>query len=258
MIPKVIHYNFGLDPFFCKKPFAYFHYLNVLSARRINPDYTINLYYHYKPDHLYFDKLSDICNLIKIEDLEIYDKNKFAYTEHLSDFLRLTLLNQIGGIYLDIDTICVKSFDDLLHHKFVMGYEMARPNYIKDEILIGLGNSTMMSEQRSKFSQLWLDDYETNYNGDWNFNSVKRPLALSSEYPDLIHIEPKDSFFKYPWDHVGKLQLFEEELDVNDCYSLHLWECTNYSILASYTPSIIQNTKNTVTNIYKQFLSYAD
>ena len=64
MIPKEIHYLFGLDKDFCNKSFSYFHYLNVLSAKQINVEYKINLYYLYKPESVYFDKLYDICNVI--------------------------------------------------------------------------------------------------------------------------------------------------------------------------------------------------
>ena len=43
MIPKVIHYIFGLREDFCGKPFTDFHYLNIVSAWKLNPDYKIKV-----------------------------------------------------------------------------------------------------------------------------------------------------------------------------------------------------------------------
>ena len=52
MILKNIFFIFGLKEDFCKKPFNFFHYLNILSAKIINPSYDITVYYKYKPDSL--------------------------------------------------------------------------------------------------------------------------------------------------------------------------------------------------------------
>ena len=52
MILKNIFFIFGLKEDFCKKPFSFFHYLNILSAKIINPSYDITVYYKYKPDSL--------------------------------------------------------------------------------------------------------------------------------------------------------------------------------------------------------------
>jgi len=254
MIPKTIHYLFGLDCNFCNKPFEYFHYLNILSAVKINSNYNINFYYYHRPNSIFFDKLNDICNLIKIENIEVYKQtHEFAYTEHLSDFIRLDLLYKFGGIYLDIDTICIKPFDDLLQNKFVLGYEMANQGCDVDEVIIGLCNAAMMSEKNSLFSQIWIDDYYKNYNSIWNYNSVVRPLELYYKNPELIHVEPRKSFFKYSWDENGKRQMFDQNLDTSDCYSLHLWESKNYHILSKYDEEYIKCNNDTVSNLYKKY-----
>jgi hypothetical protein len=256
MIPKVINFLFGLDSSFCKKPFEYFHYLNVLSAKQTNKDYTINLYYYYKPNNIWFDKLNDVCNLIKLDTLDIFiPLNKIAYTEHLSDIIRLEILNKYGGIYIDIDTICIKSFDDLLHEDFVMGMEYGRHLHDNEHKLIGLCNAVLMSQPNSKFSNIWLNDYHINYKEDWNYNSVKRPLQLSYEYCSDIRVEPQSSFFKYSWDEYGKNAMFNENSDIGDCYSLHLWEHKNYNYLIKYNKEYIVNNNDTISKLYKKIIN---
>ena len=40
-----------------------------------------------------------------------------------TDYMRVDILNQHGGVYLDTDVELVKSFDDLLCYRFFVGYE---------------------------------------------------------------------------------------------------------------------------------------
>lgn len=47
---------------------------------------------------------------------------------HIADIFRLQLIRDIGGVYLDIDVISLKSFDPLRHHEFVIGE--VRPTYL--------------------------------------------------------------------------------------------------------------------------------
>jgi hypothetical protein len=257
MIPKIIHYLFGLDSKFCNKPFEYFHYLNILSAYKINPEYTINLYYYHRPDNVYFDQLSKICNLVKLDNLDCFiNKNEIAFTEHLSDVLRINILKEYGGIYLDIDTVCIKSFNDLLEKKFVMGIENAKIGENDENILVGLCNAVLISEKDSEFINIWINDYINNYKPDWNHNSVKRPLLLSYEFPHLIHVEPQESFFKYSWDEYGHKSIFEMNSDISDCYSLHLWEHKNYNTLIKYNKDYICNHNDTLSTLYKNLIDY--
>jgi hypothetical protein len=215
MIPKKIHYIFGLDDSFCNKPFTYFHYLNVCSAKYINPGYEINVYYKFRPPGEHFTNLASMCNLIKLDEhLDIiYRSCNFIYTEHICDLLRLDILLQFGGIYLDMDTVCVRSFDDLLNHACTMGMEITSKNTI-----IGLCNALIISSPQNQFIQMWRDriisdlkNPESN-NTSWNLYAVQFPYKLSSEYPELIHVEDHSSFFKYAWDEIGATKLFIEHV----------------------------------------------
>jgi hypothetical protein len=42
---------------------------------------------------------------------------------HASDYLRLLLLYNLGGIYLDVDVDVISSFDDLEHYDLFAGFE---------------------------------------------------------------------------------------------------------------------------------------
>lgn len=257
MIPKKIHFIFGLDEKFINKPFSYFHYLNILSAHKTNVDYKINFFYHYKPDGELVDKLSEFCDFIYLDDIPktISGKN-FKYKEHICDFLRLNILYEYGGIYLDIDTLCLKPFDDLLNNQCVMGLEYGtHKDHGKLDILIGLCNAVILSKPKSEFLKVWIEEFKNDYKEDWSYNCVQMPYNLSKTNGDEIKILHRNSFFKYSWDIYGKEDLFVNNSDTTDCYLLHLWESKNYDILKQYTKENIPECNNTVTNIYKTLIS---
>ncbi|MEZ4858029.1 MAG: glycosyltransferase [Flavobacteriaceae bacterium] len=54
-------------------------------------------------------------------------KRKYAFA---ADCIRIQVLYEIGGIYLDTDMLLVKPLDEVLHHSFFTGYEVSgRPAY---------------------------------------------------------------------------------------------------------------------------------
>ncbi|CAM4096938.1 glycosyltransferase family 32 protein [Bacillus manliponensis] len=84
------------------------------------------------------------CNLyVK----EAYEAKKFAF---VSDYVRVYVLYQYGGIYLDTDVEVFKSFDDMLHHESFWGFE--QENYI--------ATSTIGAAKGNPLIKQFLDLYE--------------------------------------------------------------------------------------------------
>ena len=63
---------------------------------------------------------------------------------HVSDY---------GGIYLDLDTIVVKSFDDLRVHRMTVGYEHMQSNC----------NCILVVSPGAEFVDIWLREYRDDY-----------------------------------------------------------------------------------------------
>jgi hypothetical protein len=250
-IPKIINYIFGLNEKFCKKPFSFFHYLNILSSHIQNPSYDINVHYLYKPDSIYFDKLSEFCNF-NILDMDIFSsyKNniKFKFEIHLGDLFRINYLYEHGGIYLDIDTVCLHPFEELLKYDCVMGEEWGDNEYI------GLCNAVILSNPKNLFIKEWINNYYTDYKSNWNYNSVVLPDKISKYMSDHITIEPQQSFFRYSWDKSGVENIFDKNSSIDGCYCLHLWESITYKRLIKYDIDYIKNNNDTLSNIYKKLL----
>jgi hypothetical protein len=250
MIPKVIHYIFGLREDFCGKPFTDFHLLNIVTACRLNPAYKIKVHYYYEPDCWQFRALHNFCEVIKLDSIPSTIAGKpVKWGEHACDYLRVNILLQEGGIYLDADVVCIKPFDDLLDFDCIMGLEYS------GKTTWGLCNATILAKKGSEFLRLWKDNYDAHYiNDSWNTDSVIVPYDLAVKNPKTIRTASPDFFFKYPWDSHGFTMMFKAVAPVDYAYTLHLYESRpgHYEELCKYTLENVSNMKSTLAYIYRK------
>ena len=104
MIPKKIHYCWfgrGEKPRLSKRCIASWH--------RFCPDYEI---IEWNEENFQLDSLAytRYC----------YDRKQYAF---LSDFVRLIVVSEQGGIYFDTDVELIRKPDELLAHKAFYGFE---------------------------------------------------------------------------------------------------------------------------------------
>ena len=131
-IPKVIHYCWfgnGKLPKLTKKC--------IKSWKKYCPDYEI------------------ICHTEETFDVsqnrymkEAYEQKKWAF---VSDYARLKIIYDYGGIYLDTDVELIKPLDDLLEKKGFMGFDE------KGIVATGLGFG---AEKGNEIIKEFIKDYE--------------------------------------------------------------------------------------------------
>ena len=122
MIPNICHFIYGLEK--QDKDFLFVYYLAVYSCSLVNNPDLINVYYYNKPTGIWWDRLLKLnIKAIKI-DLKHYLKGKnIIIYQHKNDYIKLQILYQYGGIYMDLDTISYKPYKYLLNNKTVLSYE---------------------------------------------------------------------------------------------------------------------------------------
>lgn len=102
MIPKIIHQTWRADSI----P-SVFQKINEQNKEK-NQDFEFKLWTH-APGSPVIDEF------IKKEYPDIYDIfNKCKYGVQKADIARIAILYHYGGIYLDLDILCLKKFDDLI------------------------------------------------------------------------------------------------------------------------------------------------
>ena len=183
MIPRTIHYCWfgrGEMPQIAKDCIASWHkYMPNWEYKQWNEDnFDIN------------------CNqYVK----EAYEAGKFAY---VSDYVRLKALNDEGGLYMDVDFMVYKPFDDLMHQKAFAGFEGSKHLPVMMGVIASEAGGMWVKEQLDSYeSRRFLKkdgscDMTTNVTFITN-NMRKNGLVqngMEQDYKDL-HIFPVDYFF---------------------------------------------------------------
>ena len=147
MIPKKIHYCwFGGNPL----PKSAIKCIN--SWKKYCPDYEI-IEWNENNFDINMNGYTRMC----------YEQKKFAF---LSDYVRLLVIYQNGGLYFDTDVELIKNPDFLLNTNAFFGFETEikkSPNPQKAEVNTGLGFGAI---QNSKILQILLNAYDSLLNGE--------------------------------------------------------------------------------------------
>jgi hypothetical protein len=223
---------FGLEEDFGGKVFTFAHWAAIKSAAKLNPGYEIHYWCKYIPENTYFDDIRNLVNINLIEPPVQIFGNELLHFAHKADVIRLQTLKEYGGVYLDIDTITTKSFDDLLTEKCVLAYESIKgtPH--------GLCNAVMLAEKNSQFISEWLESYRSfrskGRDEFWQEHSVFLPLQLAARIPESITILNQKTFFYPDWTEEGIAAMFYENHVFPEAYAHHLWEQVTWGALKSF------------------------
>lgn len=253
-IPKKIHFIYGLAEDFGGKEFCFMHWAAIKSAKKQNPDYEIHYWYEYLPiNNYYFDDAKDSIILHKIDAPKEIFGNKLYAVAHQADIVRLEILRDIGGIYLDIDTFTEKSFNGFLTHSFFIGEQEVRGN------LQGLCNAIMGSEPNSFFANKWYGEYTTfrskGYDEFWSEHSITRPYLLSQKFPEHVSTIPAKFFLKPDYSPEGMIDLVYMSKKYPESICHHLWESGTYQVLSFINEGNIRLINNSYTLMVLDVLS---
>jgi hypothetical protein len=237
MIPKILHYCFGMAPDFGGKPWSLVHYVCVKSAvERIKPS-DVYFYYEYEPTGPWWELTREMLTPIKIKAPRIIFGNPIPHPAHRADVVRLEKLLARGGIYLDCDVFVHRAFDDLLCHRAVLGRQGDR----------GLCNAVILSEAQSHFVQRWYEEYRffrgAGLHAYWDEHSVEVPLKLSQAIPNEITMMPPDAFFLPSWKDADIRKIFgaASRIDIRGKFANHLWESAAWhEFLEDLTPKRVR------------------
>lgn len=181
-IPNIIHFIY-----LGGRPFSFIHFLAIYTAWKINQPDTIYFHYTELPFGKWWNKAQSFLTLNKVEPVhEIYG-HPIKYLAHMADVIRLEQLAKHGGIYLDLDVICINPLAPLMHNETVMGMEAGT----------GLCNAVIMAKPGSRFIREWQDNYVNFDAKQWNYHSVIFPWVLAQQQPDNIFVADQYAFF-YP------------------------------------------------------------
>ena len=257
-IPNIIHFIYGLKP--QNEEFELYKYLSIKSAYDVNKPDKIYFYYKYEPYGYWWDKIKPLLILELVDPPTKIFNNIVTHYAHQTDIIRLEKLILYGGIYLDIDTICLKPMTDLLNNELVMGQQTNSDN----SEIYGLCNAVLLSAPNSSFLKKWYNSYKDfrskGRDEYWDEHSVKKPLELSVQFMNDIKILDYNKFFYPLWYDINQI-LFNKDIDyvdninykniISTNYCIHLWDTYTHKYLKTLTENMIFE-ENTLYNIFSR------
>ncbi len=182
MVPKIIHYCW-----FGRKEMPEQAQKCVASWHEFMPDYEYRLW---NEDN--FD-----VNSVPYTK-EAYQMQKYAF---VSDYVRLWVLCREGGLYLDVDFVVYKPFDDLLHWDAFAGFEGSKHSPLMMGVIASRKEGLWVTEQLAYYNNRHFLDANGVMDLTTNVKFVsekmsKQGFAQNGEEQDYkdLHVFPVDYF----------------------------------------------------------------
>lgn len=137
---------------------------------------------------------------------------RFTYAK-IADICRYRILSEYGGIYLDADTVVVKSFNELLHKSaFIVG--RSKDGLISNGVIIAKQGNYILRQLNIIINSM---PQQVLYgNNAWKITGPKlltKVVEIYEEYSRNITVLPVEAFYPIHHDeaHSGKLDLSKPE-----------------------------------------------
>ena len=160
---------------------------------------------------------------------------KTYFETDYSDFDKIQIILNEGGIYLDLDVMVTQSFDELRRYNCTLGLE--RPSKICSGVII--------CTKQHPFLYLWLNGFYEDFRGDWAYNSGHVPTRLINRYRGIIHVD-KNTLHR-PNVHEMQKIWGKEKFNWRGNYAVHTWirMAMGRYIQAPPTPETIKTMNST-------------
>lgn len=202
MIPQIIHYCW-----FGRGPMPELALKCIESWHKFMPDYEYKLW---NEDNF------DVNSVPYVK--EAYEARKFAF---VTDYVRLKVLYEEGGLYMDVDFMAYKSFDDLMRYDAFIGFEGSKHLPV------------MMGVCASKPNGFWVKEMLDSYQGR-HFIKEDSSFDLTTNVQFITSIMQKNGFVQngeeqdykdlhvFPVDYFCPRQTTGEYFKTGNTYCDHL------------------------------------
>jgi hypothetical protein len=178
LVPNIVHYvRYNMSVL------KFYEFVSFISVIRFIKPCAILIHGNMLPTGQYWRfvlAISPIVIHVHRVPPSIISGQKVYFKAHAGDVMRIEALIKYGGIYLDTDTVVVKSLDRLRKYPFTMSMQ---GNGV-------ISSAFIMAEKNATFLQKWLDSYKYEYySKKYTYNAMFVPSILARKHKDLINIE---------------------------------------------------------------------
>lgn len=236
-IPNIIHFIYPHTEL--TRPLSMVNFIAVKRA-----------YYIHKPDAIWFwtnldslecewgQAIADLVTLKKCEIPTEFGGTEIKWPQYMSDVLRLQILQEHGGIYMDTDMLLLKPLYEWMGSKLVMSWEPSEP------LGVSACNALIISPPDNPFIDLWLYHIPKAMQSDvWANGGVNLPAKIAKSYGFTMQkfTEIIDPYFFCPLDLKANW-MFDPELKAEakyrtkDSLAIHVFETYWRDIIKDVTP----------------------
>ena len=171
------------------------------------------------------NNLGDLINQARYDQVLYSDNSGETKYPKLADIVRYEKLFNYGGIYIDADSKCNKSFNDLIGEKFFVAYEneKKRPGLIANGVIGSIPNHPILGECINEIGRLSNKAITKK-----SAFKVTGPVLLTKiiKQSENTNIKIYPSRYFYPV-HYSVSITDSKEREFKDCYTFQLWNSTN-------------------------------
>jgi hypothetical protein len=247
--------------FLGRMEFSLVSYLAICSAATVNRPDEVVLYYERMPSGRWWELARPhVTHLVPVDPVQFVGSARLEHPAHQADVIRLERLLADGGVYLDLDVLCVRPFDPLRNEKCVLGREGVDTGG-------RVCNGVILAEPGSHFLKEWLAGFDPatsrwkgfrarGHDQYWNELSCLYPAHLAELFPDLVTLAPYDRFHWPLWeaDHLEWVFRGKGD-DFPNAYCHHLWQSLSYDpYLKELTPEYIHGVDTNFDVMARRFI----
>ncbi|MCI8655606.1 MAG: glycosyltransferase [Clostridia bacterium] len=225
MIPKKVHYIW-----LGGKPKDKLTEICLLTWKDKMPEYE---FIEWNETNLDLDKIEQESEYFA----ECRKRNLYAF---MADYLRIKILYEQGGIYIDTDVQAIKSLNPLLDRDLILGYEECTIDVVNKQI----GTGFIASEKGHWFIEKIYNFYKKEI---MNSEMFIIPVIMTDIYNKLseeekkkIEILPKEYFS--PYDSGGGKR-FSPDLITENTYAIH-WFSYSWGNYKNRKWALVKHIKN--------------
>lgn len=213
-IPKIVHLIY-----LNQRPLRSYNYRCIKSIIEFLPDYTIIIHNDIEPECDEWLSIKKFCIIKKVDRIKNFNGIPIDHIQYEADIIRLQVLYEYGGIYMDTDVLLFKDISTV----FTQGL------YYCQESEGVLTNCVLASNPKNDFLKILLNSFNTGLRMEcwaWHIRDMpKLLLALRPYYYTKYNITILDSssFCSIHWTQ-GDLLNDPTFKITEEMYGLHLCE----------------------------------
>jgi hypothetical protein len=208
------------------RTYSIIQYLAVRAALDMNPGYKLLIYNDEEPvNNEWWELTKRYATVLRIKPPKIINGKTIPYAQHIADIMRICIIYEFGGIYIDADLLMVKPLEILLS-SVQKETDLVMCKETDNKIWNGF---IATKEPRNCFLERWIKEYETKYGDEiggcwWAGLSVETPMRLYKESENDLHLVDTHNFLPFGfYDDTIYREDWSEGV-YNSSFGLHLWE----------------------------------